>query len=313
MTIKYIAADMQRSRRTERNLVALMRFVGLLAVALLFGGAGCFDDQAPTNPSKDAGGDAADAKPSDAGNDAGDSQVESQIGEPCFGPQDCVAGASCIGTGDDDQFICMKNCSDPGRICEDGSVCTSRLAGADPICFTAGRTPRGESCETNLDCEPGTLCFGSGQEYYCLRACHQLDQGVCPDGTYCATTSSGGKGLCRSRVGAACSTSAECADALTCSEELGDGFVGLLPAGYCTQSECARDADCPANGVCRTFPGTSTRVCVATCTTDGDCRFNQDYRCLHDGYCHEVSNPDGCEAFRGGEDVCFPVALIDTF
>lgn len=313
MTIKYIGAVMKRPRQIDKKRARLPLFVALLLALLVVGGTGCFGDEDPPGASVDAGADGGDTSSSDAGDDVGDATAKRQLGEACFGPQDCVEGASCIGTGEQDQFVCMKNCSQAGRICEDGSVCTSRLAGADPICFTAGTTPKGEHCETNLDCEPGTLCVGSNEEYYCLLACHELDADVCPESTYCATISESGKGLCRSRVGAECADSSECTDALTCSEELGEEFVGLLPSGYCTDSECTSDSDCPTDSVCRTFPGTSTPVCVTTCGTDGDCRFNQDYRCLRDGYCDEVSNPEGCEAFRDGEDVCFPVSLASEF
>ncbi|QDG54720.1 hypothetical protein FIV42_29440 [Persicimonas caeni] len=301
---------MESRNCTATNLVTIPLFVGLF-VALLLGTSACFGDEDPP-ASSDVGVDA-DATGLDSGDDTADTDTKNEIGEPCFGPQDCVEGASCIGTGQNDQFVCMENCTEAGRICDDGSVCTSRLASADPICFTAGTTPRGERCDTNLDCEPGTLCFGSDNEYYCLQACHELDPGVCPQDTYCDTISESGKGLCRTRVGAGCTSSADCTDTLTCSEELGDAFAGLLPGGYCTQSECSADADCPGDSVCRTFPDTSTAICVATCATDGDCRFNADYRCLRDGYCNEVSNPEGCEAFRAGEDVCFPVALIENF
>jgi hypothetical protein len=211
----------------------------------------------------------------------------------------------------------MQNCDERWRICGDGSVCTPRLNSAAPICFTAGTTPRGERCANNLECEPGTLCFGSSGELYCLDACHQLDENVCPPDSRCEVIDSGGKGLCRPRLGASCATSADCSDDLRCSEELADELQGLLPAGYCTEAGCTTDSDCPLGGVCRTLPGpdatTEIAICMATCTTDGDCRFNQDYRCLRDSYCDQVGNPQECEAFRDGKDICFPVELVSNF
>ncbi len=309
MTIEYIADDMESGIYKMRNLATVV-----MLAALLIGLAGCFGDEDPPTTGDDAGVDATNTVPSDTGDAiSDDADRRREVGESCFGPQDCVDGASCIGTGGEDQYICMSNCSEPGRICEDGSVCTPRLNPADPICFTGGDTATGERCQTNLDCEPGTLCFGSDSDHYCLPACHELDPGVCPDGTSCELLSSSGKGLCRSRVGATCDTGTDCAEALSCSEELGGEFSGLLPGGYCTQSGCASDSECPENSRCRTFPGTSTPVCVATCASDGDCRFNQDYRCLRDGYCDDVGNPEGCEDFRVGEDICFPVALSSNF
>jgi hypothetical protein len=286
-----------------------------LWLLLAVGVGGCVGDALPEG---DAGTDAGDAEPSDtSAPDGSDATGQREVGEICQGPEDCVEAASCIGTGQPDQYRCMQNCEERWRICDDGSVCTPRLNSAEPICFTAGTSPRGARCETNLECEPGTLCFGSGGELYCLEACHHLDPGVCPDDARCELIDNGGKGLCRSRLGASCTTSADCSSTLTCSEELGAEFESLLRAGYCTDAECASDADCPFDGVCRTVPtaegNTQTAICMATCATDGDCRFNQDYRCLRDGYCDETSDPEACEAFRAGEDICFPVDLVSNF
>ncbi len=275
--------------------------------------SGCFGGDPPANTA-DAGHDA--AVDADAGGDAmtdavGDTRVA--VGQPCHGPEDCVDGASCIGTGQPNEFICMHNCADPGRICADGSVCTPRLSPSEPICFTAGTTPRGERCENNLDCVPGTLCFGTEQERYCLDACHELDPNVCPAGTHCDTGSDGGKGLCRSDLGATCASTADCGDGLDCSTDFGSPLADALPGGYCTVEDCASDADCPDSGVCRTLPGASHPICLTTCAGDADCRFNQDYRCVDDRYCNNVDNPEGCEAFRDGENICFPVTLNANF
>ena len=283
----------------------------VVLIALICLAPACFgDDQPAVEP--DVGADAADASGL-TDTDIGDAQTRFEVGEPCFGPEECVEGASCIGTGEYNDYVCMTNCSQPGRICEDGSVCAPAAQGNQPTCFTAGTTPQGEPCETNLDCVSGTACFGIEGEHYCLDACHELDPDVCPEGTYCETGSSGGKGLCRSIVGAGCSSSDDCLDSVICSSEIGEEFTDLLTAGYCTQPGCSDDSECPTGSVCRTVPGTTTPICMATCASDGDCRFNQDYRCLRDSYCDEASNPEECESFRDGEDICLPVELIDGF
>ncbi|MFP4596656.1 MAG: hypothetical protein ACLFVJ_00305 [Persicimonas sp.] len=268
---------------------------------------GCFDDQAPVS---DAGVDAeADVEDADTSPDA---DQRREIGESCTAPDQCVEGAACIGTiSDEPEFICMKNCPEPGRVCDDGSICVRRLSQASSICYTGGDTARGESCGNNLDCGSGTLCFGTDAESYCLDACHELDSQVCPEGTYCHTDANS-QPLCRSVLGARCASSDACADDLVCTEDI-DALAGLFGGGYCTVDECSDDTDCPDGGVCRSVPDTQRAICLNRCASDGDCRFNQDYRCLSERYCAQSDRPDDCDAFRDGADVCFPEALIGGF
>lgn len=286
---------------------SLLTVVFVLVAAV--GQSGCFGDDTPP-----AGGDVGVDASADAGADAADAQPQGiAVGESCHGPAECVEGASCIGTDQPDEFVCMKNCDEVDRICDDGSVCSPRLGAAEPICFIGGSTPRGQRCEDNLDCVPGTRCFGVNGERYCLEACHELDPGVCPEGTHCQIVSDSGKGLCRSDLGAACQADSECTGELSCSADLGAPLADMLPSGYCTAVDCTTDADCPDRGVCRTLPGSDQPLCMYTCGSDADCRFNQDYRCVDERYCQQVDNPDGCQAFRDGEDICFPVQLNPNF
>lgn len=263
--------------------------------------------EAEGEPTDAGASDAGDtAAPEDTADDAeADADQPVAVGEPCEGPAACVAGAACIGTDDPEVYVCMAECSQAGRICADGSVCTALLAGDRPVCYIGGSTEGGLSCETNLDCTPGTLCFGTDTEAYCLPACHR-DDPVCEAGAYCRYGSSG-KGYCRQAFGDGCSSEGFCQLGWTCSERI-DELAGVLDGGLCT-AECTSDADCE-QGVCRTVPSTSVAVCVETCQTDGDCRFNQGWRCIDAARCQQADDPAACESLRDGQNLCLPDGLV---
>lgn len=233
-----------------------------------------------------------------------------EVGESCTGPGQCIDGAECIGTVEGD-YECMANCGEAWSLCEDGSVCTP-IANGQPICYTGGNTSRTGSCRSNLGCESGLLCVGvPNQTYHCLEACHDASGG-CGDHRLCRQFGDAGKGYCRHHVGRECAGSADCANDLTCSSELASDVSTDYPGGYCTQSGCEADTDCPGESVCRDHPGTDTRLCFAPCEIDADCRVDNQsgYRCLTNDFCESVSETDACRAIRDGDNLCAPPALL---
>lgn len=248
----------------------------------------------------------------DTGGNDTHSDVEDElidVGERCMAPNTCVEGAACVGKPDSPEFLCMRVCAEAGRVCEDGSFCTSRL-NAPPVCYIGGTLTEGETCETNLHCEPGNLCFGRDGERYCDGACHPLDN-TCPNGEFCDST--GDKGPCRSMVGAECATSADCSEELECTAEQDAPLDGTFPSGLCTVVACGSDEDCPYDSRCRTAPGTETPICLQSCELEADCRFNQDYTCLASVECNDTSGGEACGQFLDSASLCVPDAMLDTF
>jgi hypothetical protein len=243
----------------------------------------------------------------DATTDADTGPLE--VGERCTRPGTCVDGAACVGDESGDAFQCMQICSDAGRLCDDGSFCTARL-NAPPICYTLGDVSEGGACTVNLECEPGSLCFGAEPEQYCIRGCHVLDD-VCQEGEFCDTRDQ--RGPCRDIVGADCESNEDCEDSLTCTATLADPLGSTFPRGYCTDTGCTSDADCPYASVCRTPPGASTAICMQPCEFESDCRFNHDYTCLGPTECVDTNNREACGEFLGNQKLCVPDSFQTQF
>jgi hypothetical protein len=233
-----------------------------------------------------------------------------EVGESCTGPGQCVEGASCIGT-DSGTYECMAHCEGPWSICEDGSVCTP-VATGEPICYTGGSLEHGGQCNSNLACGSGLLCVGlPDRPHHCLEACH-TETGGCGEHRLCRQFGDAGKGYCRHHVGRECVGGADCAGGLTCTMALGETLVRDFPDGYCTSTGCETDADCPGESVCRPHAASGTRLCLAPCRVDADCRVGRQsgYRCLTESFCETVADPDRCRALRDGDNLCAPPALF---
>lgn len=266
--------------------------------------SGCADDQRCT--------EIRDAVHGCLPDDVVDTEDEDNLetGQSCTGPGQCIDGASCIGT-DAGAYECMAHCDGAWSICEDGSVCTP-VAGGAPICYTGGSTEHGGQCESNLTCGSGLLCVGvPAQTYHCLEACH-TETGGCGEHRVCRQFGDADKGYCRHRVGRECASPGDCAGDLTCTSALSDAVGTDYPAGYCTSAGCESDGDCPGEAVCRTHPGSDTRLCLAPCRVDADCRLDDQsgYRCLTESFCESVSETDRCRALRDGDNLCAPSALL---
>jgi hypothetical protein len=92
-----------------------------------------------------------------------------------------------------------------------------------------------------------------------------------------AGTRDGGGSTVPGNIGAACTSAAECTaiPGSMCITRLG-GFI-TLPGGYCSAS-CTVAVGCGPDATCLAFGG-GTGQCVATCTTDAECRTSEGYTC----------------------------------
>lgn len=252
------------------------------------------------NPT-DAGGGDADTSP-DVPDAKPDASPRQQIGEPCDGPDSCVEEALCIGTAEG-EFVCMAKCTVNYDLCMDGSVCLPVMTQDASICYLGGGFAEKEACNSNLDCAPGLLCFGTSGQFFCRQACDE-GLGACASDDYCLRLSTGA-GLCRDTVGAPC-PGAPCATGLGCSLDDPD-ISSLFPGGYCTK-DCGSDADCPGDSVCRKFPSVAKSICVGSCSHPSDCRFNAGYDCYDATSCSDSADPTACETFFGGHRLCLTAA-----
>jgi hypothetical protein len=230
----------------------------------------------------------------------------SGVGDNCAGPLDCVSDSLCVGTRQPERFLCMAQCDVANSICSDGSVCVSVARDQTAICYIGGDLIANEPCDSNLECEPGALCFGSSAEEglpaLCRSACSELDD-VCSEGEYCL--SAGTSGLCRSRLGARCTRSEDCTDHnLSCSVDISADLDGYFPGGACTK-ECSSDAECAAlGGVCRNLFATNRSVCLQHCDHNGDCRFYEDYGCYDRSICEDRADSEACRNTFGTNRLC---------
>ncbi|MFK7988165.1 MAG: hypothetical protein AB8I08_19245 [Sandaracinaceae bacterium] len=98
-------------------------------------------------------------------------------------------------------------------------------------------------------------------------------------------------------VGCAPSIGDSCGSSIDCSVN-GDRTCDLTrPGGACTIFSCEAD-NCPDDAVCVRFRPDPSRLafnaCMRRCTQDGDCRFDDGYRCL--GVDEITTTPESGEA-----------------
>lgn len=94
------------------------------------------------------------------------------VGAPCVDDLDCQTSLVCIADPALAEASCMRACDDATRICDDGTVCTAFVGGR--ACYPGGEVGYGEPCQSNLDCESGTVCPDE------VRACSQACEGALP-------------------------------------------------------------------------------------------------------------------------------------
>lgn len=228
-------------------------------------------------------------------------------GSECEFSAQCEGGASCVTVSAGAPGRCMASCSEPGALCEDGSLCIA--SGGAGICYAGGAVPEGGDCESLADCERGRRCVSAGERKYCVRAC-ATDAG-CDAGMSCDELPTGGGKVCRPRVGAACESSFDCDDELTCSLELEDivHWVTVWPGGYCTSTACDPTANtgCDSGADCK-LPGGVGPVCVQACVTDADCRVSAGWECLG----QEACTTPGCRAYFGARRYCGRLDRVES-
>lgn len=235
-------------------------------------------------------------------------------GDRCRVPSDCGDALLCAGNGS--RFECMERCVQPGARCEGGEVCTALDVGGerDAICYRGGSVRRGESCSTNLECEAGNLCFGSGGERYCLEACHVTTPECSAPSSRCMLSEGSMSGHCQPIVGGRCEGRAQCGEELACSIDTGEAQRALrkvFPAAACTQVGCQSGASCGSEGRCVKLPysGGDLDICVRECERDSACRFQVDERCWRASACEGREDEEACEAFLGERALCLPGAM----
>lgn len=254
--------------------------------------------------------DQADSDTLDAGPDLSEMpETTGAHGDPCMYPSDCQSGLVCAGT--QEAFRCMKRCDAPGTLCETGEVCTA-LAGTNAssaICYTGGGIDVGERCDTNLACEKGALCFGAGEDRYCLEACATSQTECDRSRDSCTLPEGNATGYCQAQVGSTCQDSNAClANDLNCSTAYSQDveiLQRLFTSPACTTTGCAVGQRCGSGaGHCVEVPGQSTKklpVCMRSCERDADCRFQLGERCwsrdecagrVDEGACEDLLPPD---------------------
>lgn len=182
----------------------------------------------------------------------------------------CTGGDSCCPSGcsNDNDADCEATCGnlqiDAGESCDsafadgvDGACPRPQNCVAPDACTTATYTGSATTCDAACTLDPVTSCVS--------------DDGCCPAG--CDLTQDND---CRYATGEACTSADECAGEFCI---LNTGWVD----GYCTGA-CDVDADCGPDGHC------NGRACVATCTSNNDCR--PGYECS--------------DFFNDGTTVCAP-------
>ena len=69
---------------------------------------------------------------------------------------------------------------------------------------------------------------------------------------------------CKGEIGDECVTDAQCSPGQSCDL--------ISEGGYCTIAEC-REGECPEGSVCVSFEN-NDQYCMASCTSNDDCREN---------------------------------------
>ena len=204
-----------------------------------------------------------------------------------------------------------EGCADPllvGTECESDEDCmTESLTEKDVLCMTERKywVFKGGYCTrlTNESpCPDGTKPFDyaeDGENYICAAECSKVmgcerpgyycsndvlgvclpkcsKDGDCREGSYCNVNAECAK--IPSDVGGSCQDDDECADNGWCIPPYS------FSEGYCT-SDCANmdDSYCPENSKCvrRKTGGGQVDICLASCSSDEECRGGDDFYICH--------------------------------
>lgn len=170
-------------------------------------------------------------------------RYEGSLGMPCGDAVGvaCGPGLRCVRNASPaHDEVCMRECPDPDRLCDDGSAC-SYLARTARVCYVGGgAVGEGEVCDISLqDCDLAMECAenvsADTPRFVCARVCRADAQ--CPEGELC-------DGYCRPACepGDACATGRACAGGRCHSLELladcgGDGVLECELGTACRRSD----------------------------------------------------------------------------
>lgn len=279
-------------RTTNTNRARLLALCALLA----FAACGPFAPSPPPGSSLDMGPAEDMARQT--------TRRRAAPGEPCLAQDDCVEDAACIGSSAGG-FECMSLCLNPGGLCASGQACIElpETNGQIAICYAGGQTPSNLPCSSNLECAAGNLCFGDDATRYCIAACDpQTSQGCEPD-QVCQTGPSGAS-YCRDALGALCEETSECPPGYMCSYEFGGDLYGIYTSGACVR-QCDASEGCPGDGRCvRANNNSDLLYCLDGCSSDAECRFNQQERCRDATTCSLSSDPNRCSLLTSAGPLC---------
>lgn len=128
----------------------------------------------------------------------------------------CPDESHCGFTDSEIETRCLSDCSSDGDCPRDGYACFDRDTDGTTECYPAGTGSRavGEACERTSQCGGGAWAYcvteGEWPKGYCSKLCGS-DQGTCPSGSTCYSTST--VSLCLSE----CESDADCRTAYTCN------------------------------------------------------------------------------------------------
>ncbi len=222
-----------------------------------------------------------------------DGAAGAEAGDTCYDDFDCEENGDCIpDDGEDGNWpggYCTKfGCDVAGNDCAPDGKCQERGLGISicvQACQVAATTDSADRFSDPRDCRPGYSCFWDG------TGGAAAGNGGCVPGNYNDERTA--------NIGAACTTEA------TCYSPYGLGQCRDFGAGnHCTLFDCGAPgvpADvCGADAVCAMVSGSTTTLCIKTCTTAADC--------LAGNGCWDTTMAG---ITTGGDKVCFPGCLTD--
>ncbi|APR77719.1 Type IV fimbrial biogenesis protein PilY1 [Minicystis rosea] len=207
------------------------------------------------------------------------------VGEPCALATECQANHNDpICFGPIQGFVggyCSEFCDPVADDCGPSSVCvTGLLDSVHGVCLTA--------CIDASDCRAGYACvdLGLAQKVCTIEpepdCTNQTDDDF--DGKIdCADPDCQSKPACApgaNKAGAPCTANTDCA------ADHHDPICLSLPDGYCSEVCNTFPDDCPAGSVCVPAGPAGETVCMATCTSQAECRAG--YTCQSVGIAEDI-------------------------
>ena len=188
----------------------------------------------------------------------------------------------------------------------DDGYCTHECTVDEDCCAVEG--------ECTLDARQVCSPFESTGTMMCFLSCEGSDLAAAEDwddppedeSDYCQK-GAGADFICRSSGGGAanrkvcvpgdCEVGADCVETSDCTGDL--TCVTDFKGGYCTQTGCAADSECPTGSVC-VDNGGDENICLRTCNAASDCSF-----CRAAGF-HAACESEVATVEGNTEAVCVP-------